>query len=415
MLKVKYVLVVVLVVFVISMIPSVTSDIQVWLGIGKDNGRFETIKIIGICIGFLPLVWLAWSSDKRSKSMEDTVRNTEAGRTQERLRNAIEHLGHLKASVRMGGAYELFHLAEDNNDLRQTVMDILCSHIRQTTSEKDYQEKHKTEPSEEIKSILALLFMQEHGMFESCSINLRGSFLNGVWLYKAHLGGANLMQVQMQFASILKSELQRANLIDANLQCSTIHQSNLTGANLNMAKLLRCNLKQTKLLGALLDKADARKAYFDRVSLQGATLVYTRMHLTNGSSIDFQGADLAGVCFHGSTIKQMNMQGVDMRPYYHEDDFEFKIKDRVNKESNLAGVFFSGISDKAEVDAICQILTPEEEQVIREELNKQVGQPRSNTPPSGCNVETGSYTDEDAKCFIIIYNRHTQGVDKSWP
>ena len=35
---------------------------------------------------------------------------TEQGQRQERLKNAIEHLGHESASVRLGGAYELFHL-----------------------------------------------------------------------------------------------------------------------------------------------------------------------------------------------------------------------------------------------------------------------------------------------------------------
>ena len=35
--------------------------------------------------------------------------------------------------MRLGGAYELFHLAQDTEELRQTVLDILCAHIRQTT------------------------------------------------------------------------------------------------------------------------------------------------------------------------------------------------------------------------------------------------------------------------------------------
>lgn len=33
----------------------------------------------------------------------------------------------------MGGAGGLFDLAQDTSDLRQTVFDILCAHIRQTT------------------------------------------------------------------------------------------------------------------------------------------------------------------------------------------------------------------------------------------------------------------------------------------
>ena len=67
--------------------------------------------------------------------------NAEMGLRQERLKNAIEHLGHSSDSVRLGGAYELFHLAEDTESLRQSVLDVLCAHIRRTTVEIEYIKK----------------------------------------------------------------------------------------------------------------------------------------------------------------------------------------------------------------------------------------------------------------------------------
>ena len=75
-----------------------------------------------------------------AKAQADAVSKTEQGQRQDRLKNAIEHLGHESDSVRLGGAYELFHLAEDTEDLRQTVLDILCAHIRRTTGESKYSE-----------------------------------------------------------------------------------------------------------------------------------------------------------------------------------------------------------------------------------------------------------------------------------
>ena len=84
--------------------------------------------------------------------------------------------------MRLGGAYELFHLAEDAEDtenLRQTVLDILCAHIRQTTGESKYREAHRSKPSEEIQSLLTLLFVQEHEVFKGYHIDLQGSWLNG--------------------------------------------------------------------------------------------------------------------------------------------------------------------------------------------------------------------------------------------
>ena len=66
--------------------------------------------------------------------------------------------------------YELFHLAEDATEdakkLRQTVLDILCAHIRQTTGERKYRRTHKSKPSEEVQSLLTLLFVQEYEVLQ---------------------------------------------------------------------------------------------------------------------------------------------------------------------------------------------------------------------------------------------------------
>ncbi len=151
------------------------------------DAKNETLTFLGIGMGGVLLALQALMSYRRAKALEDTVRNTEQGQRQERLKNAIEHLGHDKDSVRLGSAYELFHLAQDTKDLRQTVLDILCAHIRQTTCEDEYRKKHLSKPSEEIQSLLTLLFVQDHEVFRGLRINLQGSWLNGANLEQARL------------------------------------------------------------------------------------------------------------------------------------------------------------------------------------------------------------------------------------
>ena len=68
---------------------------------------------------------------------------------------------------------------QDTKELRQTVLDILCAHIRRTTGEKKYREDYPSKPSEEVQSLLTLLFVQDHKVFKGCHINLQGSWLNG--------------------------------------------------------------------------------------------------------------------------------------------------------------------------------------------------------------------------------------------
>ena len=196
-------------------------------------------------------------SYKRAKALEDTAaeqaeatkeqakanHNTEQGQRQQRLRNAIQHLGHKSASVRLGGAYELFHLVEeeDMKKLRQTVLDILCAHIRQTTGTAKYREVHNSRPSEEIRSLLFLLFGRPHVVFKGCSIDLQGSYLNGADLSRARLSGANLTRAKLLNAELTGANLARANLTFTELTGPDPHENRtlpaqgLTQKQLNQA------------------------------------------------------------------------------------------------------------------------------------------------------------------------------------
>ncbi len=175
--------------------------ISQFLGLSKKS---EVLKYLGIAITGLVLMLQAVIANKRAKAMEETSRaqadaakaqaianrNTEQGQRQERLKSAIEHLGNESESVRLGGAYELFHLAQDTESLQQTVLDILCAHIRRTTRDNEYQKKHSSQPSEEIQSLLTLLFVHGYDVFTGLHINLYESWLNGADLREARLSGA---------------------------------------------------------------------------------------------------------------------------------------------------------------------------------------------------------------------------------
>lgn len=326
--------------------------------------KYEVLKIIGFCIAGVVSIWLALSADKRANAMDATAKNTEEGQRQERLKNAIEHLGHKRDSVRMGGAYELFHLAKDTRDLRQTVLDILCAHIRQTTTGqttrgKDYQAEYKTKPSEEIQSLLTLLFVQEHNVFKGCSINLQGSYLNGANLFQARLKkailveaqlreadlrdaqlqeadlmkaqlqeadlraaqlqNANLWEAQLQEADLRYAQLQKAGFMHAELQDTNLTAARLQGAHLGRAQLQRTDLMDAQLQGAYLDRAQLQGAYlgraqlqgayFDRTQLQGANLIEAQLQKVNLGRSRLQGANLSQAQLQGAYLGRAQLQG----------------------------------------------------------------------------------------------------------
>ena len=68
-------------------------------------------------------------------------------------------------------------------DLPKIIFDILCSHLRQETSTDEYKEKAKERPTENIQSLLDILFKSE---FKSIFDGFE------VYLSRTHLLNADL-------------------------------------------------------------------------------------------------------------------------------------------------------------------------------------------------------------------------------
>ena len=378
--------------------------------------KYDVLKVIGYCLAGVVSIWLAWAANKRANAIDATAKeqakatkNTEKGQRQERLKNAIEHLGHSSDSVRMGGAHELFHLAKDTENLRQTVMDILCAHIRQTTRGNTYQAEHKTKPSEEIQGLLTLLFTQKHNVFENCSINLQGSYLNGAILSQARLKKMNLREAQLQKADLRSAQLQGADLVAARLQGAALMNAQLQGAILVEARLQGANLVEARLQGADLSTAQLQRAVLMNAQLQGAILWGTRLQIANLSKVQLQGAILWDAQLQEVSLKETQLQGVSSSGHEAHlllsTEFGSRIGDRIGKDSDLKGIIFAGGLQQEDLDALCEGLSAEEAQTLRRALRPLVEQPVSHELPANSGAETGAYTQEEAEQWVAEYNK----------
>ena len=336
----------------------------------KRGGKYEALKFLGIGMGGLLIAIQALMSYKRAKALEDTVKNAEQGQRQERLKNAIEHLGHASDSVRLGGAYELFHLAEETKEWRQTILDILCAHIRRTTGEKEYQDKYPSNPSEEIQSLLTLLFLQERKVFAGLDTNLDGSWLNG----------SNLSQARLEKASLVGAQLHGASLVDARL-----HGAHLSGAQLH---------------GAFLSSAQLHGASLINAQLHGAHLIETRLC----------GANLWNAQLHETRLWSTDLRGVNGFPGYVNDSFEVVINRRIGWESDLGTVIFAGGLTPEDIASIGTGLFDEDAKSLREKLKAHIKEAEShelpdNSGPFGpmSDPSIGAYTKEEADQWIAEY------------
>ncbi len=400
----------------------------------KEQPKYEVLKFLGIGMGGILIALQALMSYKRAKAMEDTAKaqadaanaqadaaqaqarateeqaraneNTEQGLRQERLKNAIEHLGDEKDTVRLGGAYELFHLVEDSKDLRKTALDMLCLHIRQTTGEYEYREKHKSKPSEEIQSLLTLLFLQEHKVFRGLQINLQGSWLNGANLREARLQRAVLAGSYLQNTRLDGADLKRANLVEAHLQEASLSEAHLQKADLFCVRLQGAYLEQARLQGARLMGGFLQATNLNDAYLQGAILRDVRLQGANLSGVRLQGACLSFSYLQGATLSGAKLQGAGEQSWTSSTPFAYRIRKSINKESDLSRLVSGGVGQGGVVDSLCEGLTDDNKKmVIRESLRQHIGKPVSYGLPENSGAITGAYTKEEAEQWIAEYEK----------
>ena len=396
--------------------------------------KLRVLEFLGVAMGGVLLAIGAVIAHKRAVALEDAAKaqaraaeaqagaataqaeankGAEDGRRQERLKNAIEHLGHASDSVRLGGAYELFHLAKDTEDLRQTVLDILCAYIRRTTGEGEYRKKYKSELSEEVQGLLTLLFVREYATFEGCRIDLQGSWLNGAVLHQAHLRGADLSRTHLQGAKLREAYLQGAELSAAQLQDAYFRGAYLQGAKLSNAHLQGAHLLEAHLQGVELSNAHLQGANLREAYLQGAELSAAYLQGAYLAGAHLQGAYLHLAGLSGAALSAAQLQGATCDIFTLESSFATRIRQRIDLESDLSRVTFAGGLSREDVDSLVKDMPGEKAKLLRLKLKPHIDKPISFGLPESSGAITGAYTEEEAERWIAEYEEAMRGVPKA--
>ena len=422
-------------------------------------GKKEVLTFIGLGVGGLVLWQRARSAEKQAEATKNAAESqakaaesqakaaesqaraaesqaeanklTEAGHAQERLKTSIEHLGSDKASVRIGGAYELYHLAKDNKSYRETVCDILCSHIRQKTQEENYKADQKDGPSEEIKTHLNLLCGKgEECPFSECQIDLSSSFLRGVnWrgakLRRANLSGAQLQRArlsraQLQGASLSGAQLQGASLSGAQLQGARLSRAQLQGASLSGAQLQGASLSGVQLQGARLSRAQLQGASLSGAQLQGASLWGAQLQGARLSRAQLQGASLSRAQLQGANLQEAQLQMADLSgaqlhgvnsSTFPQRSFQSRIRAGIGKESDFSNAVFSGGLDADQVKEIISSMPDrvedKERKKMEDRLNEHVDKKAGNELPDNSGAIAGAYTKDEAEKWVAEYEKAT--------
>ena len=378
---------------------TVEASIGDLLGISKDKTLI--LSHLGIGMGGTLVALQAIASYKRVAAMEETAQaqagaalaqaraseelaranvHTEQGQRQERLKSAIEHLGHPSESVRLGGAYELFHLAEDSSHLAQTVLEILCAHIRRTTGEPSYRELFPDKPSVEIQSLVTLLFVQRRDVFWDCDVHLRGSWLAGAELSDAYL--------------------HRTDVSNAYLHGAILRDAHLPGAVFMQTEMQGVLLVRAVLDGSSLYKANLHLANLESALLRGSDLLDAAMHGANLNSARVQGSVVGGLQLQGAELSNADFRGVQCRENVSYQ-FDQRINESAGQETDVSSVVFRGGLTHVDLEAITGAASEQHSQHLLNKLGEQVGEPVSYERSN--DIIVGSYTMAEAEAWKSEY------------
>ena len=228
---------------------------------------------------------------------------------------AIAQLASESNSVRLGCIYSLHDIAKKDKGRHRSISTILCMHLREKTKKKQYQEKYKDEPSDEIQYLLDILTqLDKEGNFiwDGTVKDFSGAYLTGANLNSASLKEANLTNAQLQGARLYQAQLQGADLRGAQLQRSHLGEAQLQGAELQEAQLQEVYLYRAQLQGADLEEAQLQGADLRGAQLQRAKLNYAQLQGAYLVEVQLQGADLRGAQLQGAHLEDAQLQRANL-------------------------------------------------------------------------------------------------------
>lgn len=256
--------------------------VQKWFG---TEGKKDTLQfLIGITGGVAGLYGLFVLGRR--------VAAQEKGLVQDRFKAAIDHLSNENSEIsRIASFHELFYLARDNkDDYAQTILDVLCTRLRQVTKYKKfshinlyYNLPEEVHP-EEVRILARILFGKKTGkVFDGLRFDLRGTNLAGIDFQ----GIGKPKKIDFNSAELSHAIFNGANLNGANFYNATLHE----------AKFVKTKLQSANLREAKLRNADLTGADFSNANMEDANLWYANCSKANFSkatllSVNFCYADL---------------------------------------------------------------------------------------------------------------------------
>ena len=248
-----------------------------WLGSREEYGRAyngDILRNVGFIVaGVVALVFALWRAlvaQSQAKAAHGQTETAQQSLLNERYQRGAEMLGSPVLSVRLGGIYALQRLAEERSvQYHIQVMRLFCAFVRKPPFE-DKEPSNSEELRPDVQAVITAI-----GKRSVAGQRLEAEAEFRLDLSGAHLGNADMVELNFARVYLLGAHLSGGRLLDANLSGADLSTANLSdailvGADLSGAYLMRANLSGANLVGADFTDAYLTEANFFRAFLKVA-------------------------------------------------------------------------------------------------------------------------------------------------
>jgi len=338
----------------------------------KDNNKNgETIKLILSILGGILILFGLYISYIRANATQKSVESQNAqielsrkAQTDERFKNAVEHLGSDKEPVILGGIAELNQITIDNPEkYKEVVFNIFCSYLRQESNiKKNAENINRTI----VQAIINNLF--KSGPYDNLKADLSFCNLNSI-----DFDGITFKNCDLRFSHIpwkmndvifINSELSKINVWVGRFKNVVFNNCNLSQAFflstefvnteiVNKNDSIKMNCLDCRFENSILDADFYDSSFlaneFNNSFFKGKSLSSSDFSGSSFYNVDFSKLDIYACNFSACGFNKVKMQTKDpiieckfksiSNDYKYFSQFlEKKIMESINKESNYSGL-----------------------------------------------------------------------------
>jgi uncharacterized protein YjbI with pentapeptide repeats len=273
---------------------------------------------IALLIGVF-FTWKQLQYDRREAlqikdQSREQIELTRQGQVADRFTRAVDQLGSRQVTIRLGGIYGLETIADQSQDTRLLVFEVLTAYVRQHAKlrvEEDYRiQGQLVDRWPDVQAAMTVLgrrvVLPSDPPLNLRNVDLHGAYLRHAQLSRAVFDNSNLDSADLEYAILentqfAATELQKARLDYAWARKLDAHDAHFEGAKFKHAELARSVFERSHLddvdfSDASLIEADIKcvddlnHSEFDAAKLQGAQFNRSNLHGAKLRHADLRGA-----------------------------------------------------------------------------------------------------------------------------